>query len=358
MRRHIFITVLVALACAVLLCGCGLWMNGERVSVTPHEERFLQDTAEVIEVSTYSQMRNALTDMVEIGAESGMVSISSSNNVMVHFYANTAVEHVMNNTPVGAYAVKDISYEIGTNRGASVVAFKIAYQRSRIEVLRMQQVSSMEDGWETITAALDNCDASVAVRISQYEQADLVQMVQDYANEHPDLVMEMPQVGVFLYPETGKDRIVELTFTYQTSRETLRQMQEQVAQVFTSAELYVKKTTQVLDIYSKLYAFLMERDDYTVETSITPGYSLLHHGVGDSRAFANVYARMCRQAELNCQVVSGTRDGQPWCWNIVRYRGEYYHVDLLRCSENSGFQMHKAEEMPGYVWDYSAYDAN
>ena len=354
MRRHVCVTALI-LICAVLLNGCGFWMDGDYVSVQPHQEQMLQTSEKVIEVSSYSQLRNALSDLVNAGAQSGMVSISSFNDATVHFYANTAANFVMNSTPVGAYAVDDITFEIGTNRGVSVIAYHISYLHGRSEILRMDQAESMETAWDTITAALDNCDASVAVRISQYEKTDLVQQVQDYANDHPELVMEMPQVGVFVYPERGKDRIVELTFTYQTSRETLRQMQEQVAPVFTSAELYVKKTTQVLDIYSRLYAFLMERDDYTVETSITPAYSLLHHGVGDSRAFANVYAAMCRQAELNCQVVSGTRDGKPWCWNIVRYRGEYYHVDLLRCNQNGSFRLCTTPEMTGYVWDYSAY---
>lgn len=354
MKRHVSVIALV-LVCAVVLSGCGWWMDGDYVSVQPHEEQILQTTDEVVEVSSYSQLRGALVEMVNAGAQRGMVSITSFNDATVHFYANTAASFVMNSTPVGSYAVDDITFEIGTNRGVSVIAYEISYLHGRSEILRMQQVDSMEAAWETITTALDDCEASVAVRISQYEQTDLVQQVQDYANEHPELVMEMPQVGVFVYPEKGKDRIVELTFTYQTSRETLRQMQEQVTPVFTSAELYVKETTQVWDIYSKLYSFLMERDDYTVETSITPAYSLLHHGVGDSRAFANVYAAMCRQADLNCQVVSGTRDGQSWCWNIVRYRGEYYHVDLLQCSQNSSFQMRKASEMTGYVWDYSAY---
>ena len=44
----------------------------------------------------------------------------------------------------------------------------------------------------------------------------------------------------------------------------------------------------------------MERYDYRIETSITPAYSLLRHGVGDSRAFAVVYAAMCQQAGLEC----------------------------------------------------------
>ena len=68
--------------------------------------------------------------------------------------------------------------------------------------------------------------------------------------------------------------------------------------VFESAVLYVSGDGAEKQKFSQLYAFLMERFDYKVETSITPAYSLLRHGVGDSRAFATVYAAMCRLAGL------------------------------------------------------------
>ncbi len=44
---------------------------------------------------------------------------------------------------------------------------------------------------------------------------------------------------VGLYPDSGTSRVVELKFTYQTSRDSLRQMQPQVQRVFDSAALYI-----------------------------------------------------------------------------------------------------------------------
>ena len=99
----------------------------------------------------------------------------------------------------------------------------------------------------------------------------------------------------------------------------------------------------------------MERFDYPIETSITPAYSLLRHGVGDSRAFAMVYAAMCRSAGLECSIITGTHDGEPWTWNMVQDNGRYYHVDLLRSSGEGAFREFTDGEMSGYVWDYSAY---
>ena len=330
-------------------------MDGEYLSVTPHNEYVQQPDSAPVEVSNYAQMRDALVELVESGADSCVMSVSSMDNATVHQYADAAVNYVMKVNPFAAYAAEEISFEVGTNRGTAVIAFKVNYRFGRAEILQIRQTGSMEEAQSLITNALDNFENSVVLHIKHYVDADYEQLIQQYANDNPNKVMEIPQVKVATYPETGSDRIISLQFTYHTSRNELRKMQEQVASVFASAELYVKKTAQVREIYSRLYSFLMERNEYTVSTSITPTYSLLNHGVGDSRAFANVYAAMCRRAGLECRVISGTKDGAAWCWNVVVYRGKYYHVDLLRCQESGEFSMLSAQDMSGYVWDYSIY---
>ena len=354
MKRIVLVLLLIVLLCS-LFGGCGFWMDGDYLSVKPNEAQ-AELTGDVIkEVTSYPQMRQALVDCVEECSEKCLVSIPSSSSAIVVYYIQTAINDVMNNTATGAYAVDDITYELGTNRGNTVIAFDISYLHSRADVLGMQKVRNTDEMISAVQDALKQADAYVVMRANSYEQIDIEQLVEEYANMHPDIVMEVPKVGVFVYPNKGSERIVEVTFTYLTDRETLRRMQDQVSAVFTSAELYVRETTNVMDTYSRLFSFLMKRSEYELGTSITPAYTLLHHGVGDSRAFANVYAALCRDAQLTSKVVSGTRDGEPWCWNVVRFRGVYYHVDLLRCNEEGKFTMRTAAEMTGYVWDYSAY---
>ena len=195
----------------------------------------------------------------------------------------------------------------------------------------------------------------MVVLVNDYVTTDFVQLVRDFVDLNPDVCMEMPQVVASIYPESGSERVVELSFTYQTSRDTLRVMQKYVQPVFEAAVLNVVGEEGESAKFSRMYSFLMERNDYRVETSLTPSYSLLRHGVGDSKAFAVVYSAMCREAGLDCQIVSGTRDGNPWVWNIICEDGVYYYVDLVR-SVSYGTMMRMTEgNMSGYVWDYSAY---
>lgn len=347
------ITFLVVLS-MLFLTGCDFWTKNERLHVAPHREDIKNKTGEIVDVDTYVQMRETLVEKIESGATDLVVSVSSFDKETADFYVKTAMDHAMNNTPIGAYALSSITYEVGTNRGKSVIAFHMEYRHGIGEIMRIKTAEDMDEARNHIETALTECEAALVFLVTNYTPVDIPQLVEDYVGEHSDLVMEQPQVRVAVYPDNGERRVVELSFTYQNSRTDLRKMQALVEKVFTSADLYVQQSN-AKNKYSRLYSFLMERNQYTVQTSITPSYSLLNYGVGDSRAFANVYGAMCRRAGLSCKTVYGTKKGEPYCWNAVNYNGKYYHVDLLECYENGGFRMRTDKEMSGYVWDYSDF---
>lgn len=347
------LTFLVALC--LLLTGCSLF-DGSYLSVTPHEEQTAAGQTGVVSANNYRQLQKVVEDMVSSGSESGVISIADYDQELVEQNMTAVVRHICQTYPIGAYAVEDIQYEVGTNSGRPAIAVTISYRHSRVEIQRIRRVQTMDGVQTVIGDALDACDAGVVLQVANYQDTDFSQIVEDYAEAHPDTVMESPLVAAGIYG-SGDTRVVELTFTYQTSRESLRSMQSQVKTVFDSAALYVSGEGSDSQKLSQLYGFLIERFDYAMETSITPAYSLLRHGVGDSRAFAVVYAAMCRQAGLECQIVTGTRMGEPWTWNIVRDNDLYYHVDLIRSSNAGGFVEYLDGDMTGYVWDYSAYPA-
>lgn len=345
--------LILFLAISLLLTGCS-WFDGSYVSVTPHRVQRQESLTEVVAAANQQELTVALKDLVAVGTESGVINVAEYPQKNLESGMNLAIRQVRSSDPVGAYAVENISYELGTNNGMPAIAVTISYRHSSMEIRMIRRLSDMDSARTAVNQALENYDAGVVLLVEKYQETDFSQLVQDYAEEYPEKVMETPQVSAGVYG-SGEARVVELTFTYQTNRDSLRQMQSQVQPVFNAAALYVSGDGADRQKLSQLYAFLMERFDYTLETSITPSYSLLRHGVGDSRAFATVFAAMCRGAGLECLTVTGTRDGEPWTWNIVLDDGNYFHVDLLRCSESGAFRESTDGEMSGYVWDYSAY---
>jgi len=342
------------LGLSLLLAGCS-WMEGSYASVEPYMEESVRDDKSIVAVSDYRDIYEALCAMVESCLESRTLSLADFSDPDVAGKLDRAVKAVKNSNPVGAYAVEEITYELGTAGGVSAVVITVEYNHNRNQVKNIWKVQGMDTARSLIQGALDRVDAEIVLRISDYSQLDFTQLVQDYALSHPDKVMEVPEITATVYPQSGTDRILELQFNYQTSRESLRYMQSYVRPRFTSAVMFVSGEDEAATIYSKLYAFLMETSEYTLQTSLTPAYSLLRHSVGDSKAFATVYAAICARANLPCLVVTGTRDGEPWTWNIICEDGVYYHLDLYHSSLAGGLQKLSDGEMTNYVWDYASY---
>lgn len=344
--------MLCLLSMCLLLSGCGL-MSSDYVYIAPHKEQYNTSQMEAVSAADYEQLRAVMENMVSTGTETAIIHVADYDQTLIKKNMALAVNYIRHVYPIGDYAVDRITYEIGTSSGKPAIAVNISYHHSRIEIQKILKLQTMAEATKAVDTALRDYDSEVVFRVEEYAKMDLVQYVQDFASMNPDVVMEVPQVASGVYG-SGPARVVALTFTYQNSRDVLRQMQTQVQPVFESAMLYVSGRATEARKLDQLSGFLLERFDYTLETSLTPSYSLLCHGVGDGKAFANVYSAMCRKAGLECLTVTGTRNGEPRTWNIIREGERYYHVDLLR-NMDDGFHKFLDREMTGYVWDYFAF---
>lgn len=338
----------------VFLCGCNIIGIGRYTSVIPHEEKNPQPAQNVVTPGKGEDLYNILWDMLIRYKDEQIISLV---NIEENWQDNMtdAVEKICKSDALGAYAIDEINYELGVHNSLPAVAVEIVYTKTLANIRNIKSAADTEKAVGFIYEALNACDSSVVIHIDAFEDRDVEQIVRDYSTRFPQYVIEVPQVSVTLYPKTGSNRIMDIQFSYDTRRETLRQMQKQVGLIFSASELYVSGDSVSREKFSQLYSFLMNRYDYTLQTSITPAYSLLHHGVGDVKTFASVYAAMCRLSGLECDVINGTRNGEPWYWNVINIDGQSYHVDLLRCKEKDMFITKTSQGMKEYVWDYSSY---
>ncbi len=344
MRRRL----LAAALAAMLLSGCS-WLDGSYVSVSPHQVGINQPAGtSARKISTYTELRNALVELVDAGSREGLFSTAEYPRDTVLTDMDRAVSYVRDRYAPGAYAVERIVYNFGTGLGGSAIAVEIDYRSDAKPLEAVRTVRWMSGAEEAIHNALDECSDGLVLQITGYQDVDLVQLVLDYARENPDRVMETPAVTVGVYPNSGDTRVVELQFQYRTPQEELRNMREQVQPVFSSAALYVTGNANEQTKFSQLYAFLTERFDYTMETSTTPAYSLLCQGKGDSRAFAQVYAAMCRRIGLEARSIQGTLDEKSHWWNQISIDGEWYYVDLL---SSQWFRTLDASDLMHYAWE-------
>lgn len=354
MKRVTALAAVLILVCS-LLSGCDLWMSGEYVSVTPHDERTEQTGDMVTEVSSYHQLQNVLNINVASCVDRIIVSASSFNDVMVDFYVQTAINQVLRDTPVGAYAVERIDYEIGTNRGEPVVVFKIEYRYPSTDILSIRNVHSTDEIVESAFEALAEGVSHIVLWTDNFEETDMDQQIENHLMTHGDITVELPVYRVSVYPKKGVERIVDISFEYEHDRVSLEKKQKEIENVLLTAEAQIKDLSQVLDIYKGFYTFLAEHIRYLKNSSNMPVYSALCEKTGDSKAFAMTFAAMCRRAELDSVVISGTLNNEQRYWNLVRFRGKYYHLDILSCINNGDFAIKTATEMSGYQWDTAKY---
>lgn len=347
----------ILLVCCLLLSGCDSWLDGSYASLTPHTSQQVQISQGLVTVSTVRESIEFLTDMTEDGREYAVFALDPANAEKILEELDISVLYVSKNTPIASFTVDKISYEVGNMAGVQAVGVTVSYNTNRAAMETMRYAEDSDKAKELITDALAECKDRIVIQVKSYYYMDFENHIREFVAQHPDAVMENPQVSIQFYPDTGNLRVMDVRFTYQNQLESLRSMQDYVQPVFAAAEMNVRGEDAEYIKFTRLYAFLMERNDYRLGISNTPAYSLLRHGVGDSMAFARVYAAMCRRADLDCYVVTGTRDGESWTWNIIRDGDRYYHIDLLRAKALGGFHYWTDEEMQGYVWDYSSYPA-
>ena len=347
---------LLALVLALLCLGGCSWMDGSYVSVTPHQV-LPEQTGEgtVRSVRNYTELRGALIGMIDSGTEKALFSLAEYPREEVPEDLQRAVAYAQGIYPVGAYAVETIDYDFGTGLGASALSVDITYRRSREQIEGIRTVRWISGAKKEVEDALNQLSDTLVLQIAGYQETDFSAMILDYAWRNPDRVMEVPGVSVRTFPDQGETRVVELSFHYHTDRSELRAMREQVQPVFSSAALYVSGEAEERTKFHQLHTFLTERfDHYTIEATVTPAWSLLCQGIGDSRAFAQVYAAMCSRIGLEARMVSGKRGGELRWWNMVCIEGNWYHLDLMAGSQ---FELLTDEHMTGYEWDREAYPA-
>ena len=97
---------------------------------------------------------------------------------------NTIALHIRGTYPVGAYAVENMEFEIGTSSGRPAVAVSITYRHSRIEIQRIRTVRNMESAVSLIGNALDNRESALVLEVEKYTDTDFSQIVKDYGEKN------------------------------------------------------------------------------------------------------------------------------------------------------------------------------
>ena len=219
-----------ALLLALCLClsGCSSILSGEMMWEQTHDIPSFPDSNQELTASNYGELMGVLSASIEQGMEQFSISLANYDRNSLEAEVDQAVEAVCRTNPVAAYAVSDVSCMIGASGGETVLVVRVTYVHDQNDIFRIQTVENNTAAREAIAVAMNGCDTSLVLRINSYEDEDFLLFIEQYALDFPQYVMEMPQVAIYTYPETGVNRVVEIRFNYENGRDALQVMQEQV----------------------------------------------------------------------------------------------------------------------------------
>lgn len=120
---------------------------------------------------------------------------------------------------------------------------------------------------------------------------------------------------------------IQYTMSYHSNAEQEAKLTEAVAVAMTKLQLNgLSEAKKII----KIHDYICNNVDYaynSTEEQIYTAYGALCTGKAVCQGYAVLFYRLCKEAGLSVRIISGTGNGGPHAWNIVRIGSKYYNVD-------------------------------
>lgn len=120
---------------------------------------------------------------------------------------------------------------------------------------------------------------------------------------------------------------IKYTMAYHSNAEQEAKLTEAVAVAM--AKLQLNGLSEAKKI-TKIHDYICNHVDYaynSTEEQIYTAYGALCTGKAVCQGYAVLFYRLCKEAGLSVRIISGTGNGGPHAWNIVRIGSKYYNMD-------------------------------
>lgn len=353
-----WLLALLTAACALLLCACDGVFEEDYLSVTPHDEQYTVDEdSDALTAENYLGLKNAILSFVENHTEYGVIRIYHYDGEVESDLADAAYE-VAKSDPLGAYAVDYMTHESTLIVSYYEIHIYITFARTQEEIDAVKRVNSLASLREEFKRALRDGEQTCVLRVLSYTEQDFAAIAQSCYLEDPFEFVELPTIEVSLYPSTGVQRIVHISFSYDMTDAERVAARGALSSAFSS----LSAGAAAMPSDARRFMELTDRLLIRLEDAEGDEQALLYDALCRDRVNADSLALalrlLCDECGIPCTVVSGRRSNLGYDWNIVSLSGVNYHVDLLRdlTAGRSGVELYSDREMEDeYTWDRAAY---
>ena len=342
----------LGLSGCLLLTGCSALLSREYSSVTPHNAvPTAEDDSSTLRAESYQELVNALSYLVAQRADQGTVRLLGEGETVAAYLA-AARQEVMLEDPLGSYSVKDIQYELTPVVSSYEANLHFTYRRTQEQVASIVPATGTNAIRRELAQTLQRYGEELVLRISYFEGDEAY--IQDLARQAyytaPEYALDFPEISVEIYPDFGRQRIVEISLHYHMDPVQLQARYESLGRVLDRwANDYWD--CQPLDFAQAL----AQRCDYDPEGGST-AYHVLVERRADSQGAALALLALCGRLELGGELVEGTllagEEESPHFWTIVDTENGPRHLDPSP-PEGTELALRTDREMEdlGYTWD-------
>lgn len=125
----------------------------------------------------------------------------------------------------------------------------------------------------------------------------------------------------------SKAGYIQYAMLYHSDAEQEAKLTAAVAEAMTTLQLNGLSEAKKI---TKIHDYICNHVDYeynSKEEQIYTAYGALCTGKAVCQGYAVLFYRLCKEAGLSVRIISGTGNGGPHAWNIVRIGSKYYNVD-------------------------------
>lgn len=342
----------------LLLSGCSSMLERSYSSSASHMEYAVTEDSSSLRAETYQGLVSSIMYFVNEHSSQGSIRLYNYTGDVESDLAN-ACDEVRQADPLGAFAVRTLTYEYTRILTYYEVDIRISYRRSAQAVADIQSVSGLSGLRHELSQTVAGLRGKTVVRASYFSgDAQLIEELFWLAYYGNPLSSQPPAITVALYPETGTQRIIEVNADWHTTS----------AEQTEYALLLAEAASQLMD------GAPPAGDGYTLDqlAGLLRGTAVPDPG-GASTALAALTGEpadaaglmlamefLCQEAGIDVTAAIGACGDDPALWLITAVDGGYRHLlPEALSAPGPGLTLYTDAELAelGYTWTDGLYPA-
>ena len=360
--KKLIICLITVICAAALLSGCSAFDN-EYIVINNYEPAVGESGPSdgKITVKNFAALKQALLNMAYAGRTEGTIAFDTAYDGDTTEDMASACWTVRTQDALCAYCVENIAYELNKIVTINEATVYISYSASTESAENISRISFSTGIDNVLINAMGNGIKRFAVLVghSEYSAEDMAKEVVNVYREIPTVVPVEPLASVNMYSGNGTQRLYEISINYGMNEDEMDERMAQLRAVDAFTDLDTEDLSGAQRAYEAL-KYLEKNCTVSTDGRENNAYSALIGGSANSEGLAFAYVVLCRQLNLDCQIVYGQLAWEEHCWNVVKVDGNYYHVDVSAAIGEDGnpensFLVSDEQFWGNYRWDVASY---